>query len=82
MHGEDRTMNKLLATIGHSRAYADSLRNPADLALQVLALPLSILGGLLLVDGLLESSLPSIAIGVIALVAAKAFKQTPSPSAD
>jgi hypothetical protein len=79
---EDRDMNKLLATIGHSRAYAHSVRNPSDLALQVLALPMSIVGGLLLVDGLLESSLPSIAIGVIVLVAAKAFSQTPLPSAE
>ncbi|MEB0043511.1 MULTISPECIES: hypothetical protein [unclassified Pseudomonas] len=68
-------MSKLLATIGHSGAYTDS-------ALRVLALPLSIVAGLLLVDGFLESSLPSVAIGVIALVAAKAFSQTPLPSDD
>lgn len=75
-------MNRLLATIGHSRANANSVRNSTDVAMQVLALPLSIVGGLLLVDGLLESSLPSIAIGIIALIAAKAFSQTPLPSAD
>lgn len=75
-------MNKLLATIGHSRTYAVAVRNPTELAMQVLALPLSIVGGLLLVDGSLESGLPSIAIGLIALVAGKALSQTRLPSGD
>ncbi|MDY7560028.1 hypothetical protein QN382_19385 [Pseudomonas sp. 10B1] len=68
-------MNRLLKTFGHCSAYADN-------ASSALALILSIVAGLLLVDGMLESSFPSIAIGVIAFVAAKTFSQTPLPSDD
>ena len=47
---------------------------PANAVLSSLAFPLSIVSGLLLLDGALNSSLTSAAIGVLGLVAAQAIK--------
>jgi hypothetical protein len=45
-----------------------------DRVMSSLAFPLSIVSGLLLLDGALNTSLTSVAIGVLGLVAAQAIK--------
>jgi hypothetical protein len=47
---------------------------PSNLVLSSLAFPLSIVSGLLLLDGALSASVTSAAIGVLGLVAAQAIK--------
>lgn len=43
---------------------------PAHLVLKVIALPLLILAALLIIDGVISFSAPSLAIGIIGLIAA------------
>ncbi|MBP0942688.1 MULTISPECIES: hypothetical protein [Pseudomonas] len=62
------------------RGYADNHRHPTNLALQLIALPLFVLAALLIADGLFSSSVPSFAIGVIGLVAARVFQRRNKPS--
>lgn len=47
---------------------------PSNLVLSSLAFPLSIVSGLLLLDGAFSASVASAAIGVLGLVAAQAIK--------
>ncbi|MEN5029398.1 hypothetical protein [Pseudomonas sp. Ps21-P2] len=47
---------------------------PSNAVLSSLAFPLSIVSGLLLLDGAFNSSLTSAAIGVLGLIAAQAIK--------
>ena len=72
------------------RGYADNHRNPTNLVLHVIAVPLFIIAALLILDGLFALSFSSIAIGVIGLIAAMGFQrhghslegQAPEPFAD
>ncbi|MDB5980969.1 MAG: hypothetical protein JWQ69_1984 [Pseudomonas sp.] len=72
------------------RGYAANHQHPTNLVLHVIAVPLFIIAALLILDGLLELSFSSIAIGVIGLIAAMAFQrhghsleaQSPEPFSD
>ncbi|MDB6144472.1 MAG: hypothetical protein JWP80_3516 [Pseudomonas sp.] len=72
------------------RGYAANHQNPTNLVLHIIAVPLFIIAALLILDGLLELSFSSIAIGVIGLIAAMAFQrhghtlegQAPEPFSD
>jgi uncharacterized membrane protein YGL010W len=55
------------------RGYADNHRHPTNLALHLIAVPLFIIAALLIIDGLLDPSFPSMAIGVISLIAGLGF---------
>ncbi|MBA1202013.1 DUF962 domain-containing protein [Pseudomonas capeferrum] len=51
------------------RGYPDNHRHPANLVLHLIAVPLFILGSLLVLSGLFGLDLSQIAVGVIALIA-------------
>lgn len=55
------------------RGDANHHRHPTYLVLHVIAVPLFILAALLIIDGLLDPSVPSMAIGVISLIAGLGF---------
>lgn len=62
-------MGKRILNFHTSSWRADNNRHPGNLALNVIARPLFILGALLVIDGLISLSFSSIAIGVIGLIA-------------
>lgn len=72
------------------QGYAANHRNPTNLALHIIAVPLFILGALTLLDGLLDLSLSAILLGVIGMVASLAIQgrghkleeQAPEPFSD
>lgn len=71
-------MAKRLSTLctSQSRGDADNNhRHPTHLALHVIAVPLFILAALLIIDGLLDPSVPSMAVGVISLIAGLGFQR-------
>jgi phage terminase small subunit len=57
------------------RNYAVNHRHPANLVLHLIAVPMFILGTLLIIDGLFSFSFSSLAIGVIGLIAALGFQR-------
>ncbi|AGI25027.1 hypothetical protein H681_15795 [Pseudomonas sp. ATCC 13867] len=56
------------------RGYAANHRNPTNLALHILAVPLFILASVILVSGLLRLHLSGVALGVIGIVASLAIQ--------
>jgi hypothetical protein len=60
--------------LDHVFTAANTSGLPSSLVLSSLAFPLSIVSGLLLLDGALSASVTSAAIGVLGLVAAQAIK--------
>ena len=52
------------------RQYPQNHQHPTNLALHLIAVPLFIIGFLLIVSGVFSLSLPSVVIGVIGIVAA------------
>lgn len=57
------------------RAYPENHRNPTNLVLHLIAVPLFIVGFLLLVSGVFSLSIANVAIGVVGLVAALALQR-------
>lgn len=72
------------------QGYAANHRNPTNLALHIIAVPLFILAAVILVSGLFRLSLSGIALGVIGIVASLAIQgrghaleaQAPEPFLD
>ncbi|MGC4010544.1 MAG: DUF962 domain-containing protein [Pseudomonas sp.] len=72
------------------QGYAANHRNPTNLALHIIAVPLFILGALTLLSGLFSLSLSAILLGVIGMVASLAIQgrghkleeQPPEPFSD
>lgn len=72
------------------QGYAANHRNSTNLALHIIAVPLFVLATVILVSGLLQLSLSSIALGVIGIVASLAIQgrghkleeQAPEPFTD
>lgn len=72
------------------QGYAANHRNPTNLALHIIAVPLFILGALTLLSGLFSLSLTTILLGVIGMVASLAIQgrghkleeQPPEPFSD
>ncbi|MFS2126233.1 Mpo1-like protein [Pseudomonas sp. Pseusp97] len=72
------------------QGYAANHRNPTNLALHIIAVPLFILGALTLLSGLFGLSLAAIALGVIGMIASLAIQgrghkleeQPPEPFSD
>ncbi|ARA81672.1 phage terminase, small subunit [Pseudomonas amygdali pv. tabaci str. ATCC 11528] len=70
-------MNKPLSDLqlNQWRNNNDNQEHSASLAMYLIAVPLFILAALLILNGLFSESLPSIAIGVIGLLAALGFQR-------
>ncbi|MBF8658123.1 terminase [Pseudomonas putida] len=70
-------MNKRLPNLlaWQWRGYSHSHRHPANLVLHLIAVPLFILGALLIVSGLLGLDIVQLAVGLLALVAAIALQR-------
>lgn len=72
------------------RGYAANHRNPTNLTLHIIAVPLFILSAVILLSGLFQLHLSNIALGVIGIVASLAIQrrghalegQPPEPFAD
>lgn len=72
------------------QGYAANHRNSTNLALHIIAVPLFVLAAVILVSGLFQLSLSSIALGVIGIVASLAIQgrghkleeQAPEPFTD
>ena len=60
----------------HWRGYADNQQIPSTVVLHVIAVALFILGALLITDGVISFSIPSLTIGVIGLIAARGIERS------